>query len=212
MRRRNSGVRRCACAELLLELDDVGELGEEERRDAGELVHLVDARACRGRPAGRARSARPWGPTSALRSVLRCDGRSAGVSSSRERIAFWNASLKVRPMAIASPTLFMCVVSSRSAMRELLERPARHLDDHVVERGLEAGRRLARDVVGDLVERVADGQLGGDLGDRKAGRLGGQRRAARDARVHLDDDDLAGLGVARRTARWSRRCRRRSCG
>ena len=35
-------------------------------------------------------------------------------SSSRERMAFWNASLKVRPMAMASPTLFMCVVSSRS--------------------------------------------------------------------------------------------------
>ena len=31
-------------------------------------------------------------------------------------MAFWNASLKVRPMAMASPTLFMCVVSSRSDM------------------------------------------------------------------------------------------------
>src|SRR3546814_3007368 len=37
--------------------------------------------------------------------------------------------------------------------------------------------------------------LGGDLGDREAGRLRGQRRGARDARVHLDDDQLAVGGV-----------------
>ncbi len=34
---------------------------------------------------------------------------------SRERRAFCSASVKLRPMAIASPTLFMCVVSSWSA-------------------------------------------------------------------------------------------------
>ncbi len=33
----------------------------------------------------------------------------AGESSSRERIAFANACRKVRPMAITSPTDFMCV-------------------------------------------------------------------------------------------------------
>ena len=43
----------------------------------------------------------------------------------------------------------------------------------------------------DLVERVADRQLGGDLGDREAGRLRGQRRRARHARIHLDDDQPA---------------------
>ena len=36
-------------------------------------------------------------------------------SSSRERIAFENASWKVRPMPIASPTLFICVPSVWSA-------------------------------------------------------------------------------------------------
>src|SRR3546814_2531997 len=51
------------------------------------------------------------------------------------------------------------------------------------------------DVVVELVQRVADRQLGGDLGDREAGRLRGQRRGARDARVHLDDDQLAVGGV-----------------
>jgi len=34
---------------------------------------------------------------------------------SSERSAFWSDSLKVRPMAIASPTLFICVVSVGSA-------------------------------------------------------------------------------------------------
>ena len=73
---------------------------------------------------------------------------------------------------------------------ELLEREARPLDDDVVERGLEARRRAARDVVGDLVEPVADRQPRGDLRDREPGRLRRQRGRARDARVHLDDDDL----------------------
>ena len=35
--------------------------------------------------------------------------------TSIERIAFWNASLKVRPIDIASPTDFICVVSVSSA-------------------------------------------------------------------------------------------------
>ena len=79
-------------------------------------------------------------------------------------------------------------------MRELLEGPARRLDHHVVDGGLEAGWRLARDVVGDLVQRVAHGELGGDLGDGKARGLGRERRAAGDARVHLDHHQLVGLG------------------
>ena len=78
---------------------------------------------------------------------------------------------------------------------ELLEGPAGHLGDDVVDRRLEAGRRRPGDVVRDLVERVADRQLGGDLGDREAGGLRGERRRARHARVHLDDDHVAVGGV-----------------
>ena len=66
----------------------------------------------------------------------------------------------------------------RVGVGELLERPARHLGDDVVDGRLEAGRRLAGDVVAQLVEAVADGQLGGDLGDREAGRLRRQRAAS----------------------------------
>ena len=59
----------------------------------------------------------------------------------------------------------------RIRRRELLEREARHLDDDVVERRLEAARRLARDVVLKLVERVADREKRRDLRDREARRL-----------------------------------------
>ena len=81
--------------------------------------------------------------------------------------------------------------------RELLEGEARNFHDHVVERGLEAGRSHLGYVVLELVERVADGEERGDLGDREASRLRRERGRARDARVHLDDDAPAGLRVDR---------------
>ena len=80
---------------------------------------------------------------------------------------------------------------------ELLEGPAREFHDAVVDGRLERRRRLARDVVAHLVEAVAHRELGGDLGDRKAGGLGGQRGGSRHARVHLDDDQAAVVGVHR---------------
>ena len=61
----------------------------------------------------------------------------------------------------------------------------------------EAGVAPPVTVVGDLVERVAHRELGGDLGDREAGRLGGERRGARHARVHLDDHHAPVLRVDR---------------
>ena len=76
--------------------------------------------------------------------------------------------------------------------RELLEGEARDLGDHVVDGRLERRRRRAAVMSFlQLIERVADRQLGGDLGDRKAGRLRGQRRGARHARVHLDHEHAA---------------------
>ncbi len=90
-------------------------------------------------------------------------------------------------------------VGREAALRagELLEGEARDLGDDVVDRRLEGGRRGAGDVVGDLLQRVADGELCRHLRDREPGRLRGQRRGARDARVHLDHDDLARVGVDR---------------
>ena len=59
---------------------------------------------------------------------------------------------------------------------EFLEGKARDLGDDIVDRGLKAGGGDFGDVVVQLVQRIANGQFRRDLGNRKAGRLGGQRR------------------------------------
>src|SRR5699024_9380455 len=63
--------------------------------------------------------------------------------------------------------------------------------------GFEAAQRLAGQIIGQFVERVADGEARGELGDRVTSGLRGQRRGARNARVHLDYDDAPGIGVDR---------------
>ena len=78
---------------------------------------------------------------------------------------------------------------------ELLEGKARHLDHTVVDCGLKAGGRSLGDVVDDLVERVAHSQTRGGLGDGETRGLGSEGGRAAHARVHLDDDQAAGLGV-----------------
>src|SRR5471030_2594964 len=76
--------------------------------------------------------------------------------------------------------------------REFLEREARDLGDDVIDRWLERGRgRAAGDLVAQFIEREADGQLGRHFGDREAGGLRRQRRRARHARVHFNDDHAA---------------------
>ena len=106
-----------------------------------------------------------------------------------------SACLKVRPMAITSPTLFICVPSTGSAPGNFSNCQRGIFDDDVIDGRLETGGRLARDVVLDFVQAIADGELRGDLGDGESGGLRRQRGAARDARVHLDDHHAAGLGI-----------------
>ena len=78
---------------------------------------------------------------------------------------------------------------------ELLEGKARHLDHTVVDCGLKTGGRSLGDVVNDLVERIAHGQARGSLGDGETCGLGSEGGRAAHARVHLDDDQAAGVGV-----------------
>ncbi len=82
-------------------------------------------------------------------------------------------------------------------LRELLEVPPRNLDDDVVDGGFEGGGREARDVVRDLVEVIPERELGGDFRNREPGGLRRERRRSRHARVHLDDDHPAVLGMHR---------------
>ena len=78
-----------------------------------------------------------------------------------------------------------------SAPGKFLELPLGNLHHHVVDGRLKACRRLARDVVLDFIQRHADRQARRDFGDGKAGGLRGQRRTARNARVHLDHHHAA---------------------
>ena len=86
---------------------------------------------------------------------------------------------------------------SRVSSRELLKREARNLHDHVVEGRLEGRRGLLGDIVRNLIQGVTQGQLGRNLRNREAGSLRRERRGTRHARVHLNDDDAAGLRVNR---------------
>ena len=51
------------------------------------------------------------------------------------------------------------------------------------------------DVVFHFVEQITDGEFGGDFRDGKTGRLRRERGGTRHARVHLDDDHAAIVGV-----------------
>src|SRR5207248_2413150 len=75
---------------------------------------------------------------------------------------------------------------------ELVERPARNLHHDVVERRLEEGAG-AGDIVPDLGNRLAERDAGGDLGNGIAGGLGGERGAAGESRVDLDDEVAVGI-------------------
>ena len=84
-------------------------------------------------------------------------------------------------------------------MREFFKRKARDLRDHVINAGLERGRRgAAGDFIAQLIEREADGELGGDFCDREAGRFRRQRRRTRHARVHFNDDHAAVVRIDRK--------------
>ena len=144
-RRSRSAVELAARRDLGGDLVEQQQLVEEPR---------VDPRVPRGAPRRwRRRGSRP-APRAAGRRAASRPARSSAVlverrptpgasrrrrsALSSERSAFCSASVKLRPIAIASPTDFMCVVSVGSAPRELLEREPRHLDDDVVEARLEA--------------------------------------------------------------------------
>ena len=187
-------------------LDDFGELTQKPRIDFGRLVHLLD------RPAAVERAEHiPHAPivrhgetlAAAAASVSPSVPAMPSVLSPRLREQQAAASELERPHALHERFLERPANRHRLAdrlhlrrqrpigLRELLEVPSRDLDDDVVDGRLEAGGREARDVVRNFVEVITERELRGDLRDRKARGLRRERRRARHARVHLDDDHPA---------------------
>lgn len=68
---------------------------------------------------------------------------------------------------------------------ELLEVPARDLDDNIVQAGLEARRGHLRHRVLDLVQRDAETELRGDEREGVSSRLRRERRGARETCIDL---------------------------
>ena len=172
--------------EILAQVDDLGICSTNHGIDEAGRRDPVRLRTLAAELPQRRRSDREWEPPAAIpqflvaKAVTELTLRDRALRPdrpfSRLRSAFWSASGKVRPMAIASPTLRIEVPRRVGGAGELGEVEAGDLDDHIVEGGLEGGRSGTGDVVGDLVEGVSDREKRGDLGDRKAGCLRGQGR------------------------------------
>ena len=73
---------------------------------------------------------------------------------------------------------------------ELIEIPARHLHDDVVECRFKVCRGCLGDLVLQFIEGKAEGQFRSDLGDRIPGGLGGECGGAAYAGIDLDGNDL----------------------
>ncbi|GKT45601.1 LOW QUALITY PROTEIN: uncharacterized protein ColSpa_05782 [Colletotrichum spaethianum] len=78
---------------------------------------------------------------------------------------------------------------------ELLQVPTGHLDDNVVERGLEAGASGLGDAVGNVLEGDAETELGSDEGQGVSSSLGSKGRGSGQSGVDLDNAVLPGEGV-----------------
>ena len=172
------------------------------RRRPRDLAEQLLARCARLRsPTERPASSRAWAPGRVL-------GQEAGARllQAAQRLVERRAEGAVDGHHLAG-RLHLRAQRAVGA-RELVEREARQLDHHVVERGLEGGDRGPRDGVGDLGQPPADGDLRRHAGDGVAGRLGGQRGRAADARVDLDDRVVAWSRARARTGRCSRPPRR----
>ncbi len=69
---------------------------------------------------------------------------------------------------------------------KLFELPFGNFHHHVIDGRFKARGRFLRDVIGNFVQRHSHGQARRDFRDRKASGFAGQRRAARDTRIHFD--------------------------
>src|SRR3989344_5836171 len=80
---------------------------------------------------------------------------------------------------------------------ELVNVPARHFEDEIVERRVEARGRRSCDGILEFRQRVAESEFRRDERKRVAGRFRSQGRRARKARVHFDNPIVARFGIKR---------------
>ena len=194
-------------------LDLVGDLGQqhqlvdEPRVDLGRVVHLLGGGAGAQRLHHQLQPAvvGTGGHPEHLVHVGRADRthpveRGLGVLQAAQRLAqrLGEVAADAHRLADALHVRGEGVLGGR----ELLEREPRHLDDHVVQRRLEAGRGDLGDVVGDLVQGVTDRHLGRDLG------RSGTRSPWRPGRW---SGTPAGSSRSRSSGRWPGRWRTGCC-
>ena len=186
-------VRQAARLDLALGADNVFDLAQEPGIERGYDLHIFHAEAHPERFRDHADTVRGLNTQRLAQRILVLEGhlveaRQAGFQRAQRLLqAFLEAAANGHRLAHG----FHRRRQHGLCALVFLEGEARDLGDDIVDRRLERGGRHAGDVIVQFVQRVPDGKLGGDLGNREAGRLRGQRRRPRHARVHLDHDETA---------------------
>ena len=196
------GVDLISCSQLLLHVDDVLELMQEEHVHRGDVVNLLN---------GHDAAAQSLADVEQTLIVCACH---ALLDLGVRLLLDVRGNHAVQLDLTAADSLHQCALKAvvdghnlagglhlgtESVVRvnELVKRPARELDNAVVEGRLEACLGLAGNGVGDLIQAIADCNLCGYLCNRVAGCLGSQCRGTGNTRVYLDYGVLEGFRVER---------------
>ena len=159
-----------ACTYLLLFFHQVSDLRQEPRVDGADFVDFFQCESCAERIGDKKHTLRTRvGQFAAdFRFVFaaRVEAAQAGFQAAQ---GFLEAFLMVRPIAITSPTDFICVVRRSSAAGNFFKGETRDFGHDIVDGRLERRRgTTAGDVVAQLVQRKADSQFGRYFGNREA--------------------------------------------
>ncbi len=162
-------------AQLIFQLDDLGQMRQKPGIDVSQRVDFVDRHAAfegvAQIPHPLVVGTREFGPDFFSRGLLRRAPAVLVIAAETETADFQPAQRLLKRFfeRAADGHRFADAFHLRGqggiGLGEFFEGEPRDLGHHVIDRRLEAGHRFAGDVVGQFVQPVADGQLGGDLGD-----------------------------------------------